>query len=78
LISKYDQILKTRLVKEFDDFFKLVNFDMKQKLQALESNFRVNLMDIEKRLNFLGQFRDPEINQVKLSIQSMVNLYDEQ
>jgi hypothetical protein len=47
-------------------------------LQALESSFRVNLMDIEKRLNFLGQFRDPEINQVKLSIQSMVNLYDEQ
>lgn len=35
-------------------------------------------MDIEKRLNFLGQFRDPEINQIKLSIQSMVNLYDEQ
>ncbi len=34
-------------------------------------------MDIEKRLNFLAQFRDPEINQVKLSIQNMVNLYDE-
>ena len=35
-------------------------------------------MDIEKRLNFLGQYKDPEINQVKLSIQNMVNLFDEQ
>ena len=35
-------------------------------------------MDIEKRLNFLAQFRDPEINQIKLSIQNIVNLYDEQ
>ena len=40
LMSKYDQILKTRLVKEFDDFFKLVNFDIKKKLQTLESGFR--------------------------------------
>jgi hypothetical protein len=49
-------------VKEFDEFFKLVNFDIKQKLQTLESGFRQNLMDIEKRLNFLGQYKDPEIN----------------
>ena len=54
LTQKYDQILKNRLVHEFDEFFKLVNYDMKQKMQITESNFRQNLLDLEKRLNFLS------------------------
>jgi len=65
------------LIKEFDEFFKLVSFDTKEKLQTLESHFRQTILDLEKRLNFIQAYKDPDINQLKLSIKNMVTLFEE-
>jgi hypothetical protein len=65
LTQKFESTLQQRFIKEFDDFFKMLNFDLKSKLQTQESLFRQHFMDLEKKLEFLTR-KDPDINLQKL------------